>query len=653
MLVRVSWIVVFAVVAAACSGASDGSPSTTTAQANGQTEPTEATSAAPETATTTTIAPRNPAIVEDGPEVVDEVAAHLNDGAYPLDVALDLFSSVHGEIPGGDPSRFTDLEHGEGTAAIRAILSHWDELDAVQQSAVRAQLGIGQVDAAGEVNAVLASYQDADAILAEAQRASAEIAGHVGRELSFPITVEMVPDSTWSDNTVADTMSMRDGDLALDGRPDECHMRYGQGNGMDRRLIAHEVFHCYQYDYGGDLRGHWVTPDWIAEGSAEWAAAQVAGVDDTVFYHFESWLRNGFSLFNLRYFAVGFFYVMETMGADPWTVSLQMQGKSNGDAIAETGLDPVELARLMATSQPHRTMSGIDVSSKWNFGPGDTPAAYLLVPRRVSPDAAFGFTRPRGSFGRSPSFNIHFIDGDIVDVTASSPVGALEFYGQEDFIQWNGSFTQSFCIKPEGCDCGVDETLAALEQGSEDMVFSLGTVEASDVSIDVSVRSLSDGGFGEGAWQGQLTSTTVTTDADGTITRGDPLSAPFELVVSGGKVEGSYVVSMAMEWESPLGDTATGTAVRGGVIGGCAFAPTMTPIEFKFEGTMTMDGEALPFNLAIPFEPAVTAPTWVFNETSDDSVSGELETGPFLELMRASGVSVNEVEIRFEAGRTS
>jgi hypothetical protein len=85
--------------------------------------------------------------------------------------------------------------------------------------------------------------------------------------------------------------------------------------------LAHEVFHAYQAVICGRVSScHAFGWHWLAEGSAEWVAVQVAGADSTAREVLSRYFRTPTTpLFSREYEAIGFFNHMQSVGISPWT----------------------------------------------------------------------------------------------------------------------------------------------------------------------------------------------------------------------------------------------------------------------------------------------------------------------------------------------
>ena len=616
--------------------------------ATGCGEPTEgdaSTTSAPDTAgTTTSTVPPGPVILEsiDDPELGPlEASREANDGFLGIQDALDLFAAVYGPIPGADSTRFDPRPH-DASMAIRNVFRVFDDLTAEQQAAVSA--AAGPTTGGAGVDVILASTRGGSI---EAQIASleAQIAGHLGRPLGLAIDVV-------TGHAFANPRVLADAAPLGGGEPfrmpyDTCQVRVSVGV-VTASTLAHEVFHCFQFTFAGRTAE---TPDWIQEGQAEWVGARVGGVDADIVGSWNGWVTGQLvSLFSKDYNAVGFYWVIEQAGIDPWTVMPAMFGMSSAAAVEATGLSGVDAVRWMGTTTARDDIGpSAGLSSAWAISASDAPATAVRARVRVSEESPFERDRGLAPFSDSAAFDFR-LDGDVVTLDLQSEAGAFEFV-EKDFTPLDGAFFGRYCIREGGCSCGSDGE-EDLEEGSDRLFMSVGSATGGSASISSTIEDYDDE-FADGEWTGELISTVIYTDIEGSEGVSEPLGAPFEMTISDRKVvEGTYSVAMYQTIQSE-GGFAEGVGMVTGYITGCSFAPRLVATAFDFEGAMTTDVGTIPMVFSIPLDDTGNAPVWQFDESDDEnSASGMLITTPYLEYMRGVGVGVNEVEIHFVATRT-
>jgi hypothetical protein len=220
--------------------------------------------------------------------------------------------------------------------------------------------------------------------------------------------------------------------------------------------LAHEVFHAYQAVMCGKVRScHAFSWHWLAEGSAEWAAVQVAGADSTA----RNVIANYFAhpttpLFSREYDAIGFFNHMQSVGISPWTrfkamFTAPVEGAAYVDAI---GGDDDETFLDTEASVFFRESSGWP----WAERPPSQPAAGLVhyTPETLSVTGA----------GHEPVTVKPYADGvyhlSLIHMSSSKPV--LELVVDSGYARvrsTSGSVDQAvsgdikLCSAAGGCNC--------------------------------------------------------------------------------------------------------------------------------------------------------------------------------------------------------
>ncbi|MEQ1874719.1 MAG: hypothetical protein ABL953_13460 [Ilumatobacteraceae bacterium] len=609
----------------------------------------------------------------------EELAAirEANGGHLPLPDSLDLFASAFGEVPGGDASRF-DAAPSHPMMALSAVARHWGELDAAQQQSVQVHLGYSRLQS---FRAPEAAPPDA-AIQAAVDSARAAIAERVGTDVPFPIIGELVPGLSATlpgddfETPVAGmALSERGGEWVTTGQPDTCRVKFNSDSGVNDNVVAHEVFHCFQFFLAGDLNVFYDAQSWIVEGSAEWAGAEVGGFDDTTSLNFQLWLAKEYSLYAKAYEAIGYYWVLESMGVAPWTVVGEMLIAS-GDvaAVAASGLDPVAVLSKVATSTSRAvTVDALPVSGTWDFGISDVPAFGFRFDATVTPTEPYEYQRDHASFSRYEIPVLRLEGGNRVQVSLAADVGALEFFGQ-DPIPYQSSLVREFCLEEGGCGCGADGTIGELPPGTRDLILTGGEFEGGG-TIRFQVR-LPDIAFTDGTWQGTMTSTDMSISGSaGSGSRPETTSA-IEFIIEGGVVtSGTYALQYPGTFSTPLG-AIDGTVSISGAVTGCGYSPELVPATIVIDATMQFPtGDTGPVQVVIdigagtvtvqqPIGPAISRPfdsggdfdtygsMWVLQTDSTPTRRrGYLDATAELALMGAAGFAVNDVVFFFDISR--
>ena len=259
------------------------------------------------------------------------------DGSVSKEVALQAFSTAIASLPGvpaapGGPPQ--DFERADGTFAIDWLLPYIDQLTPEQRAVVDSvlapspsavvvnspQLIAGRGPIVREPAAPAADAQSkpyTDAIAA----AVGTVASRLHRDLQVPTYFDFAPPPQDQPRALAFAFPTRNV-VGLDPR---CQIRATpliEGSSQTRINVtmAHEVFHCFQFDVlpGRSAVG---ARAWIIEGQAEWAGEDVGGPGPDGGDWWSAYLKTPtFSLFAREYDAVGFYEHLAETGTSPWTI---------------------------------------------------------------------------------------------------------------------------------------------------------------------------------------------------------------------------------------------------------------------------------------------------------------------------------------------
>ncbi len=645
---RACTLLAAAVLTAACSDNPGGGA---TAGTGGITVPDNETTAGP-----TTTAPTELVLSAlDGPGLTGqdaELAALRvgNGGRLPADAALDLFAAGMDGVPGADPDRFEPDD--DLTMALRAVLANWDEYDAEQQAAVQSVLGY---PVAQGFRATSANGPRTTSILtlqSQVDAAAAEIGTRMGHTLSVPISATTVPGLAHDGHPVNGlTWPERAGVQINSGQMDRCVVHLADG--ATDRTVVHEVFHCFQMDVVADVAEAGASEDWLMEGSATWAAAQIAAVDDRTNVHYEIWAMHLDSLFVLDYAGVGFFYALDDMGLSPWRVVPAMIGKTGLEAVAATGAEPAAVLTYLAPiiTRAH-TFAPIPVSASWDYLI-DAPTWAERTDITISPGDGFERSLPGGNFAKGAVVHATVEDATRVRVLMDADVGTLEFFEQSSPITWSQRFGREFCIQPGGCTCGASgERDSGLAQGGPDLIVAPGQLGAGPMNYRIEVP---DEVFSDGTWRGTITASVL--NVSNGVASGERLAStfPFELTVENGAItSGVFTIGFQVQASSPSG-SGSGLLSIGGAFAGCGFAPQLKGLGLSFDGTMIIGESDIPVTFSNPIDGGESGleTVWLPNPiTNPNTRTGALDAGGTMESIAAGGFSVNDLRLTFEATRT-
>jgi hypothetical protein len=435
--------------------------------------------------------------------------------------------------------------------------------------------------------------------------------------------------------------------------------------------VAHEVFHCFQFDAGDALAWQ----DWIVEGQAEWVGARIGGTNRTTDGFFQDWIAgHARPVFAHDYPAAGLYWALEQAGIDPWGALPAMWGVGNVEALAATGLAPGEVMQWLATTDVHANESpALDLAPFWQLGSPDVPPARLRNLHSVSEGSSFERDTSLQAYSRGAW--ILNLEGDLVEILVDAPLGALQFEGK-DHTPFEGAFSGTFCLREEGCTC--DPAEPPLPEGSDTLALAVAAEDGAAVGVKVEITDFGGEGFADGQWVGEFTATPIIVTSSGSLGEGNPLVSAFELTAEEGRVTGgAYAVVMEMALQAFAGGGAQGFGTISGTITGCAFSPRLIATTFTFEGTMEIAGQTQEVTLVIPLGGDGTGTVevagqempltidfpseggnignpyrlWQFATRGREAVSGTLDNAPFLAFMRAVDLTVNDVIVEFTATR--
>ncbi len=388
-----------------------------------------------------------------------------DDGVVTMESALDAFVVAIGPLPGVERPEIGELEAGSGTAAVRAVLSHWDELTTEQRAAVTGYLtgdsqsaaGLGPVLAKASLVA-LAAEPDEQQLVVIIDQLAARIAQDLGRQLSVPIELRIAPELVNGD--AAAFVAATDASGGLFGPISKCSIVITKAgleqaseitNGVPSddlsSLLAHEVFHCFEAAFSKNLSEAYARPGWVVEGLAEWVGASYA--NSALLTAWQQWLETpSLSLFKRAYSAIGFWAHLQEHGAPVWQVIDPVLTASNGGslpayelAIASSGPDVLQTWGPGAYRDPTK-------APNWDQdGPG-------ILDMGAEPTKAV----PLLANDQSWSVEIGKLEANIWDTDIQAQVATLVSTGPAmmllaDDTELSFPGTEVLCTIPGGCTC--------------------------------------------------------------------------------------------------------------------------------------------------------------------------------------------------------
>jgi hypothetical protein len=323
---------------------------------------------------------------------LDRVLAQVRaNGTVSEQTALQAFALYYGAIPGVHPPSGRPGVALGGDLAEEWITPYLDKLPARQRKLVDQRLGIVEPPrtAAAHAACVVCDYGDPSfktnaALQAIANRWASEYASHLGA-LRLTMVVGTADQKPSSLLDYADATPLLDASGDSGKRPDVpavCRIRlFPRGTAQplsgQEWILAHEVFHCYQFQLLGDNAWAAQAPAWVMEGTATWAAFIV---DPAMFPPAVAKITQYIDtphtpLFMRTYDAVGFWLHLQDLTAGFWAqLPAILNGGSSTADFNASGADSTTFIDSWGGSVT-RAGSGHDIY--WNM---------------VSPFALPGFT---------------------------------------------------------------------------------------------------------------------------------------------------------------------------------------------------------------------------------------------------------------------
>ncbi len=374
---RLAALLTVLLLATGCTflGQSSGTPQPPTAthgQSTGTPGPSPSPTPAPETA---------------WEKALDKIGP---DGTFDLQSSLDLFATAFGPLPGSSAQQ--DLTGiNDRTVAIDAVMNHADELTAEQRTAIdnyikpppdATKITVpppaqgDHVILAAAAPAVDDAQQAAIRQLVAAQRQY--IADHMhddfDGEIEFYFSANPPGDPTLLGQAWSDWPG---------GNFGTCQIylyahTFELSDKVMSTVIAHELFHCFQFNGYGTLKGQAAAARWIIEGQADWVGEVVGGPSGKD-NHWRPYLKIPYkSLFERIYDAIGFYSHLAERGTNPWDIFADMwaEGTNNIAAYAATGATDDEFLDTWASGELRQPSRG----SAWDTTGPNIPATMAYGP---------------------------------------------------------------------------------------------------------------------------------------------------------------------------------------------------------------------------------------------------------------------------------
>jgi hypothetical protein len=431
-------------------------------------------------------------------------AGITRDGTVPLEVALQAFALTFGPLPGTEVPPGDVPSHSSGSEATRWLIGHWDQLTAEQQAAAAASLGLPtpeEVARRGQIASLFAAAPVAppcaveatgpkiDELRAKLDEVQPQISEKLKRQLGIPVifTLGNVEGRT---GIAANTVPLDASCQPAQGKPAYCQIQVterGQNLAVAMtHLVAHEVFHCFQYDFASSAKASGRVPSWLAEGSAAWVGEDISFGSTLGEEYWETWLKEpNLPLFSRTYDGIGFFMHLQESGIDPWPLLVRMHLKGESSSIdaytlATKGKDA---ARMIDAWGPS-FVRDLALRPDWSTAGAGLPD-YVTSPVSREPltsqDSYFMAAAPQS--GYATKFDV---SADVVVLKARTGRGMVRL---ADGTQWNLQDVLGRPICLEGtCSCPSGSAGAAHDwlKGSKGLMLVgiSGHTDGVDVYVD-------------------------------------------------------------------------------------------------------------------------------------------------------------------------
>ena len=273
------------------------------------------------------------------------------DGTVSKETALEAFALAIAPLPGvtppaGAPPTFT--ERLDGTFAIDWIRPYLDDLTPAQKAVVDAAIA---PDPNAPIQTPASSQNRFPVVLADATSTKAYesligsaitvIAARLHRSLHLGWSVTLNATQEESASTLAITYTTY---FPLRGYSAcSVHVNPSLANTIEAPVVsatmAHEIFHCFQYDWFDQHGSFRLLPEWIIEGQAEWVGETVGGPSSVGKNWWGTYLTEPQTpLWQRTYDAVGFYQHLDEEGIDPWAhFDAMLSQNTNVDAYQAAG----------------------------------------------------------------------------------------------------------------------------------------------------------------------------------------------------------------------------------------------------------------------------------------------------------------------------
>ena len=399
------------------------------------------------------------------------------DGTVSKETALEAFALAIAPLPGVTPpsgAAPTPTERLDGTFAIDWIRPYLDDLTPAQKAVVDAAIA---PDPNAPIHPPTSSLDRFPVVLADATSTKAYesligsaipvIATKLGRTLHLGWSVTLNTTQEESASTFAVTYATW---FPLRGYSAcSIHVNPLLANSTDAPVVsatmAHEIFHCFQYDWFDQHGGFKQLPEWIIEGQAEWVGEMVGGPSNAGKDWWGTYLTQPATpLWQRTYEAVGFYQHLAEEGIDPWThIDAMLSQNTNVDAYQAAGASADVFLDTWASGLFRDQTLGDEWNAKgpWTLN-AHAPPEQLTVASGETKDVATSVVVNKDIRVTSTA--------DVVEVQMKGHVRIHTHPPSEE----TSTTDRWLCTKEGGCDCPPGEHFAGPKLESVASTFELG-----------------------------------------------------------------------------------------------------------------------------------------------------------------------------------
>ena len=401
-------------------------------------------------------------------------------GRIGLRGALEAFSSRFGRLPGVKVRSGAVGALSDATGVIDAVEAQRAHLTKAQRKAVTAALkptphataaATGQErlafsKAVGEVERQLYmhGYTLTHPVALDFPSTNT-IVGHAGDVLGYAVPGWLDHIAGWGNSCIVSITPK-----GVDSREE-----------FRREIVAHELFHCVQFEFYNEATKRAQLPQWVVEGSAAWVGAEIAfelngGATPNGFWG--NWLRAPYLDLGKRdYDAIGFYALLAQSGIDVFDRLREIiPAATHGDGSAYAAAIAFAPPAFFDTWGPGFVRIAL-LGSNWDLtGPGIFGSVPPHIPINEGTNVGRS-TDQRGARGATLG-----LEADVIGIQASVGHGLLHTLdGSEGPLH-----SELLCTKDGGCTCpdGTDLGARQVSKGLAEIGWQGGGVAISGESLD-------------------------------------------------------------------------------------------------------------------------------------------------------------------------